>query len=55
MVTDFLTPVAVLVLLFASQVWTSKSPASLALEAELEAARRAMRDYREALSNLGKD
>jgi len=55
MVTDFLTPIAILVLL----VWASgklrpKLPATLALEAELEVARKAMRDYRDALSELGK-
>jgi hypothetical protein len=54
MVTDFLTPVAVLALLFASQVWKAKSPTTLALEAELEVARKAMREYRSALSQLGK-
>jgi hypothetical protein len=31
-----------------------KSPATLALEAELENARKAMREYRDALSQLGK-
>lgn len=55
MVTDFLTPIVILVLL----VWASgklrpKSPATLALEAELEVARKAMRDYRDALSEFGK-
>lgn len=55
MVTDFLTPIAVLVLLFlSSDTWRPKSPATLALEAELEVARRAMRDYRDALSKLGR-
>jgi len=55
MVTDFLTPIAVLVLLFfASDAWRPKSPATLALEAELEVARKAIRDYRDALSNLGR-
>jgi hypothetical protein len=54
LVTDFLTPVAVVALLFASQVWKTKSPTTLALEAELEVARKAMREYREALSRLGK-
>jgi len=53
--TDFLTPIAVLVLLFfASGRWKPKSPATLALEAELEIARKAMRNYRDALSELGK-
>lgn len=54
LVTDFLTPIAVLALLFASQIWRAKSPTTLALEAELEIARKAMREYREALSQLGK-
>jgi hypothetical protein len=55
MVTDFLTPIAVLVLLYlASGTWQQRSPATLALEAELENARKAMRDYRDALSQLGK-
>ncbi len=55
MVTDFLTPVAVLVLLIlASGKLRPKSSATLALEAELEVARKAMRDYRDALSELGK-
>ena len=56
MVTDFLTPIAVLVLLFLSSgVARPKSPATLALEAELEVARKAMREYRNALSELGKN
>jgi hypothetical protein len=56
MVTDFLTPVAVLVLLFfASGRWRPKSLATLALEAELEVAREALRSYRDALSDLGKE
>ena len=55
MATDFLTPIAVLVLLFlASDAWRPKSPATLALEAELEVARKAIRDYRDAFSNLGR-
>jgi hypothetical protein len=55
MVTDFLTPIAVFVLLYLSHaVWRPKSPATLALEAELRVARRAMREYRAALSDLGK-
>ncbi|HEX2448631.1 MAG TPA: DUF6790 family protein [Methyloceanibacter sp.] len=54
--TDFLTPLAVLALLFyASEWWRPKSPATLALEAELENARKAMREYRHALSELGKE
>jgi hypothetical protein len=55
MVTDFLTPIAVLALLvLASGKVRPKSAATLALEAELEVARKAMRDYRDALSELGK-
>ena len=54
-VTDFLTPIAVLVLLYLSrEVWRPKSPATLALETELEVARKAMQKYRDALSDLGK-
>ncbi len=56
LLTDFLTPAAVLGLLFfASEKWKPKSAATLALEAELDIARKAMRDYRQALSQLGKD
>ena len=55
LVTDFLTPIAVLVLLaFASERWRPKSPATIALETELEVARKALRDYRDALSEFGK-
>jgi Na+/melibiose symporter-like transporter len=55
MVTDFLTPVAILVMLFfANEKRRPKSPATLALEAELENAHKAMRQYRTALSQLGK-
>jgi len=55
LITDFLTPLAVLVLLWlASGKLRPKSPATLALEAELENARQAMREYRDALSQLGK-
>jgi Na+/melibiose symporter-like transporter len=55
LVTDFLTPIVILVLLvFASEKWRPKSAATHALEAELEVARKALRDYREALSELGK-
>ncbi|HWT31008.1 MAG TPA: DUF6790 family protein, partial [Propylenella sp.] len=55
MVTDFLTPIAVLGLLyFASEKWKPKSAATLALEAELENARKAMREYRQALREFGK-
>ena len=54
--TDFLTPIAVLAVLFvANGKRRPKSPATLALEAELENARKAMRQYRTALSQLGKD
>jgi hypothetical protein len=53
--TDFLTPIVVLVLLvLASGKLRPKSAATLALEAELEVGRKAMRDYRDALSELGK-
>ncbi len=56
MVTDFLTPIAILGLLFfAKERRRPKSPATLALEAELENARKAMRQYRDALSQLCKD
>jgi hypothetical protein len=55
MVSDFLTPIAVLVLLIlASGKLRPKSPTTLALEAELENARKAMREYRDALDQLGK-
>ncbi len=55
LVTDFLTPLAILVLLvFASEKFRPKSPATIALEAELDVARKALRDYRTALSDLGK-
>ncbi len=56
MITDFLTPIAVLVLLFlASDALRPKSLATLALEAELKVAREALRSYRSALEDLGKD
>ena len=57
LVTDFLTPMAVLVLLIASARRPSKrprSPDSVALEAEIEVARDAMRSYREALDRFVK-
>jgi hypothetical protein len=55
MVTDFLTPIVVLALLvLASGKLRPKSPTTLALEAELENARKAMREYRDALDQLGK-
>lgn len=56
MVTDFLTPIAILVLLLAiAQKPRPKSLATLQLEAEVESARIAMRSYRDALSELGKE
>jgi hypothetical protein len=55
MITDFLTPIAIGVLLFlSSERWKPKSPTTLALEAELDVARQAMRQYRHALEKLGK-
>jgi hypothetical protein len=55
LVTDFLTPIATLVLLYlSSDEPAPKSTATVALEAELEVARKAMREYRSALSELGK-
>jgi hypothetical protein len=55
MVTDFLTPI-VLFGLLAWQGWLKPaSPDSALLEAEFEAARKAMRSYRRALDDLGKD
>ena len=55
MIADFLTPIIVLMLLvLASGKLRPKSPTTLALEAELENARKAMREYRDALSQLGK-
>jgi hypothetical protein len=59
MVTDFVTPIAVLLLLFlasgsSSRARRPKSPTTVALEAEFETARKAMREYRDALSKLGK-
>jgi hypothetical protein len=56
LITDFLTPIAVLVLLYlSSDEPAPKSTATVALEAELEVARNAMREYGNALSELGKD
>jgi hypothetical protein len=56
MVTDFLTPIVILVLLLAiAQKPRPKSLATVQLEAELESARIAMRTYRDALSELGKE
>jgi hypothetical protein len=55
LVTDFLTPMAVLALLLvAARRPQPKSPDTLALEAELEVARRAMRSYRDALDKFVK-
>jgi hypothetical protein len=55
LITDFLTPIAVLVLLYLSRDQpAAKSTATVALEAELEVARKAMREYRNALSEFGK-
>lgn len=55
LVTDFLTPMVVLALLLLSARRPKpKSPDTLALEAELEVARRAMRSYRDALDKLVK-
>jgi hypothetical protein len=53
MFTDFLTPIVVLVLLYLA-TWKPKSAATLALEAELDVARKALREYRQALTELGK-
>lgn len=54
MITDILTPIALAVLLLLS-VHKPKSPATVALEAELRNARKALEDYRAALENFGKD
>ena len=55
MITDFLTPIVILVLLCVRE---RKFPAEIAghacAEAELDVARKALRDYRDALSDLGK-
>jgi Na+/melibiose symporter-like transporter len=56
LVTDFLTPMAVLALLLvAARRPRPKSPDTLALEAEVEIARRAMRSYQDALDKFVKD
>ncbi|MGK2923761.1 MAG: DUF6790 family protein [Methyloceanibacter sp.] len=56
LVTDFLTPMAVLALLLvAARRPRPISPDTLALEAEAEVARRAMRSYREALKKFVKE
>lgn len=54
MITDFLTPIALAVLLFLV-VRKPKSPTTVALEHELRVARKALDDYRTALDKLGKD
>lgn len=57
LVTDFLTPMAALILLILSARRPRKrlkSPDSQALEAEMEVARQAMRSYREALDRFVK-
>ncbi len=54
MVTDFLTPIVIVVLLVLT-ARKPKSPATIALEAELRVARKALQDYRSALDNFGRD
>jgi hypothetical protein len=57
LITDFLTPMAVLGLLIASARrprQRPRSPDSIALDAEIEVARDAMRSYREALDRFVK-
>ena len=54
MITDFLTPIVLVVLLFAA-VQKPKSSATIALEAELRVARKVLRDYRSALDSFGRD
>ena len=55
LVTDFMTPVVVLALLIvAARRPRPKSPDTLALEAELVVARRAMGDYQDALGKFNK-
>jgi len=56
LVTDFLTPMAVLALLLvAAKRPRPISPDTLALDAEVEVARRALRSYREALDKFVKE
>ncbi|MGH6865763.1 MAG: DUF6790 family protein [Methyloceanibacter sp.] len=56
MVTDFLTPIAVLSLLIvAARKPQPKSPDTIALEPELVLAQKAMRDYKEALTKFGRE
>lgn len=56
LVSDFLAPLAAFALLIAAK-WQprAKSPDSRALEAEFQEARRAMKSYRAALDEFGKD
>jgi hypothetical protein len=54
MVTDFLTPIVIAVLLLLT-ARKPKSPVTIALEAELRVAQKALQDYRSALENFGKD
>ncbi|MGV1014142.1 MAG: DUF6790 family protein [Methyloceanibacter sp.] len=54
MITDFLTPLAIVVLLFLA-ARKPKSPAAVALDHELKVARKALDEYRAALENFGKD
>jgi hypothetical protein len=54
LVSDFLTPILILaLLLWSTREPEAKSPETLALEAELEIAKRAMRNYKAALNDLG--
>jgi hypothetical protein len=56
LLTDLLTPLVLIVLLvLAALKQRAKSPATLALEAELGNARKAMREYRAALEQFHKD
>ena len=56
LITDFLTPMAILALLLvAARRPRPKSPDTLALEAELEVARRAMHSYQDALDKFVKE
>lgn len=56
LISDFLTPMAVLALLLvAARRPQPKSPDTLALEAELEVARRAMHSYQNALGKFNKE
>lgn len=56
LITDFLTPLIVVLLLVLAWLKPQpKSPTTLALEVELETARRAMREYRVALDKFHKE